>query len=279
MKLYDNIEDDFKKFILGNDALFHYTRYLVALEKILFAKSFKLSSFKNTNDPYEYSHKLRGAVGWGWDDIIEEKVHETKITTEKVLTEQTLFVSCCSNEFDKGILKSHGYLKSRMWSQYGENHKGICLVFSKEKLLNLLPTIFKTTDYVIFNGAVEYAEAVNNGSKHTILNIDKKAFDENTPYNIAIQHVERYHRELLFRKQLDYKDELEYRIVVLCKKRNPFSAAEPGFRVKDCLRGIILGDRFPKLHHPTVKNICLEMNLSSKKLLWHSGKFFLIAIK
>ena len=31
-----------------------------------------------------------------------------------------------------------GYEKSRMWSQYGQNHEGICLVFSKKSLLEII---------------------------------------------------------------------------------------------------------------------------------------------
>lgn len=39
------------------------------------------------------------------------------------------FLSFCGNSNNKGCKKS------RMWSQYGQDHSGICLVFSKESLM------------------------------------------------------------------------------------------------------------------------------------------------
>ena len=279
MKLRYNKEDYLINYISTEDAIFHYTRRAVALEKILYENQFKFSYFENTNDPYEYKTKLIGAAGWGWDDAVEKMIYETIKALDKILVEQTLFIACCSNEFEERALISHGFLKSRMWSQYGENHEGVCLVFSKEKLKRLLLNKFESTEYVIWEGDVEYKEYINDDSGHDSLNIDNNTFDDNTPEKVAFMHLEKYYRELLFRKQSDYKDEQEYRVVMLRKNRHMIAATEPVFEVKDCLGGIILGDRFPKVYNPTIKTICKDMNILCKKLHWESGDYFLLDIK
>jgi hypothetical protein len=240
MKLRYNKADNFIDYISSEDALFHYTQRAVALENILYKNSFKFSYLRNTNDPYEYKDKLIGAAGWCWDDATIKNINETEKIIDNLLTEQTLFISFCANKFEGKILKSHGFLKSRMWSQYGENHKGICLVFSKEKLSKLLRNQFVSEKHMIFEGDVEYKEYINDDSGHDSLSVDHNTFDENTPETIVFKHVEKYHRELLFRKQRDYKDEQEYRFVILLMDDHLLSTTEPLFTVNDCLKSIFL---------------------------------------
>jgi len=64
MKLKNNDGDDFLSLISEEDAVFHYTRRTVALEKILHDDCFKLSLLVNANDPHEYKNKMIGAGGW-----------------------------------------------------------------------------------------------------------------------------------------------------------------------------------------------------------------------
>ena len=44
-----------EEFIKSDDAIFHYTRASVALEKILFDGKFRLSLLKDTNDPHDHT--------------------------------------------------------------------------------------------------------------------------------------------------------------------------------------------------------------------------------
>ena len=48
MKLRYNKEDDFINYISSDDAIFHYTQRVVAIEKILYENQFKFSYSKNT---------------------------------------------------------------------------------------------------------------------------------------------------------------------------------------------------------------------------------------
>ncbi|MFH1288222.1 MAG: DUF2971 domain-containing protein [bacterium] len=278
MKFNYNEEDEFLRLISTNDAVFHYTRRTTALEKILFEDCFKFSSLMNGNDPYEYKSKMIGAVGCGWNDIVEKEIHKTCRMVDKLLLKNTSFLSCCANTIDENnSLINHGCLKSRMWSQYGENHEGICLVFLKEKLLRLIYENYKKDEYLIYNGDVDYRECINDYGGHNSLHINGNTFSDSiTPMDIAINHIDRYHEKLLFRKQLDYEDEQEYRIVLLQKKDKIDSVSVPKFDVSKCLVGIILGDRFPDVYKPTIEKICKDMNLLYRNLHWERGQYFLL---
>ncbi len=86
MKLVDHYysERDFIDLVSSTDAIFHYTRRAIAVEKILPENRFKFSHFRNSTDPYEYKSKLTGAVGWGWDKPTESKIRETMTILLKI---------------------------------------------------------------------------------------------------------------------------------------------------------------------------------------------------
>lgn len=273
MKLqYD--ENEFKTSISNSDVIFHYTRRSLALEKILYGNCFKFSFFSMTNDPYEYKNKIVGVAGWGWDTDVEKKIHESKRLLDKLLISQTLFISFCENEIKNNDLINHGFLKSRMWSQYGENHEGICLIFSKEKIIEKLKTL-KCKENILWHQKVEYVEYVNDHSHHQIMSIDSNSFDHAPPKDIAINHLIKNYKTLLFRKQSDYRDEQEYRFVILSNNNILESSSIPQFEVKSCLIGVILGDRFPKVYFPSIKNLCDNLDVKCKKLHWEAGHYIL----
>ncbi|MCD6224260.1 MAG: DUF2971 domain-containing protein, partial [Deltaproteobacteria bacterium] len=143
MILRYNNPSEFLDFISSEDALFHYTKKNIVFENILYRDCFKLSNFKNTNDPQEYKANLIGASGWGWKKSTQSQIHQTLKIIDNIIKKQTGFASFCANKYKNTQLQSHGFLKSRMWSQYGEGHEGICLVFSKK---NIIDTITKSTN-------------------------------------------------------------------------------------------------------------------------------------
>ena len=78
-------------------------------------------------------------------------------------------MSGCVNTFDNDILKCQGFLKSRMWSQYGENHEGVCLVFSKDAIQRELNTLEPKDKYFVYSSDMQYTEYFNNDSPHNLV--------------------------------------------------------------------------------------------------------------
>lgn len=274
MKLRNNTVDEFLTSISAHDAVFHYTRKSIALEKILFDDCLKFSSFANANDPYEYKDKMIGDGGWGWEKVRDEADRTCEVLDK--LLKDVSFISCCANTFEQDSLKIHGFLRSRMWSQYGESHKGVCLVLSKEKLINLIREKYKDEMYLFYQADVDYKEYLNANSGHDSIEINSDSFEGKTLSSIAIDHIEKYQRELLFSKQLDYIDEHEHRIVALRKEHGIGSIVSPECKVSKCLIGVILGDRFPDVYMPVIDKLSKDMGFEYRNLHWESGEYFLL---
>ena len=125
----------------------HYTKRDVALEKILYSKKLQLGQFGFTDDPRESKVPVFSIL-----DDIDNSIHTNKAVLEQraldaigsILTEEwkVLCVTCAKTKsrsqnihkktIDDGL--SPGYSRPRMWAQYAENHKGVCLIFDGTKL-------------------------------------------------------------------------------------------------------------------------------------------------
>lgn len=180
------------------------------------------------------------------------------------------------NRFEDGNINSHGFLKPRMWSQYGENHEGLCLVFSRKSTIDAMNEIVNST-CLFFHDEVEYHEYVRDSVRDT-LHVNADLLAEKTPHEIAIGHIRKCYKDLFFIKQNDFRDEDEYRFVIcdtneLSTERSIFK-----FDTKECLIGIIAGDRFHKAYNPLMQNVMENPNIDDcRKLHWEHGEYFLLS--
>ncbi|MGL1089214.1 DUF2971 domain-containing protein [Vibrio vulnificus] len=272
LQYYDNY-DEYIEFISSDDALFHFTRKDTALEHILFKKSLRFGEFSGTNDPQEYKSKLTGAIGCGWENHHDQKIEEVISLIDKILREKSKFISFCQNDIVDDNLQSHGVLKSRMWAQYGENHRGICIVVSKTKLIEQLTTAFEL-NYRLNYGEIRYEEP-DLSRNIPCLDIDGMELDHFASYDVAINFVIKYINELLFTKQPDYKDEAEFRFVLTPKSLEHVSI--PIYvDLLQCVHSIILGDAFPQVYKPTISQLAQELKIPVKKLHWEHHAYILL---
>jgi len=246
--------------------LFHYTEKAKAVEKILKDNCFKFSTYKDSNDPYEYRSKYIGIGGWNWLDDTENYGFQILNEVEKVFNENPAYLAYCMNRYSKGVLIHQGFLKSRMWSQYGENHSGVCLVFSKKKLIETIYKKFDSEDFLIYEGIVDYKDKLGKSYSAFQIQLDWPESANNSPYNITVSHIDKYHTALFFRKLKEYIDETEYRIVLL--RTNEQANIELDFDITDSLMGIILGDQFPLVYKPAIEKLCASKNIYCRKLVW-----------
>ena len=269
---YSETGDEFVDYLNSYDALFHYTRKNIAIENILPNRILKFGIFSSSNDPQEYRPKLTGAVGWGWDDGSNE-VSEAMQNIEMLCKGRSRFISFCVNKFENGSLKESGLLKSRMWAQYGDNHEGVCVVLSKNKLLKVLNEN-KNTHQEILSSDVSYINPERKSQP--ILHVDQSEFTESTSNDIALKFFLQHKETLLFNKQTDYRDECEFRIVMVNKESGVPDESEAFVPVDDALVGMVFGDRFPVLYSPTVRELVKDSNVIAKKLLWNKDGYHLL---
>ena len=247
--------------------VYHYTTIEKALEYILDSGKIRVSPFCMVNDPMEYNRKIVGLI---WEENKYSGKNPLNIATQVFKDYITNYTKVLCMVSDDPILSCiepvykelhRGYARARMWAQYSNNHRGICLVFDKNALDETIKQTYK--DYQVYSGRVKY--------EHTV-------YLENDPYflNLSLHHVsdiETYLKseqipknkdEYFFRKILDWKDEQEYRWVIISNNTD-YELID----IKPSLKGIIVGDKFPEIYNYCLKYLNNKYKVNLGKIYWN----------
>ena len=263
---------DLNKYITTDDALFHYTKLSVAIENILPTKKLKLSLLKDTNDPIEKNIKLFGVSYLGWpENPIKAISNEAHPIINRILLSESRVLCFCSNKNPTLILNDNdtvvdkhscleGWNKSRMWSQYGDNHSGICIVFSKDDLEKEL----EKKRHKIFDYKSGYVQYFQNGR----MPWDTSTLDGNRAETEGIEqysynHVIENSEEFFYRKHIDYRDEAEYRAVVF----DPDGKLEY-LDISSSIKGVIVGYETPEVYHPLIDQLSKQLEIETRRARW-----------
>lgn len=126
--------------------LYHYTSLETALVRIIPTGKLRAVSLSQVNDPREYSDWYLNAVVDldmpGEDVSNEEFVALSKIVNEEV--RKRLKVLCFAADKPSAAAMEppdyefgRGYAHSRMWDQYADRHRGVCLIFDRARIESL----------------------------------------------------------------------------------------------------------------------------------------------
>lgn len=216
-----------------NDTIYHYTTSVTTLTQILMSQKLRLSPRSQSSDPIEntkhffsYSTSNRAR---------EHSADAARLTNEaKEMLGRTKQVSFCKNnqlEGEQGMtyppFEKYGFAKPRMWDQYGDKYKGVCLAFSKEGLLETI----KSTE--IKGDDLNYTTYHESEVRHLSIDLDQLSKDG---YDTYKRFYFDYLKKELFYKHKDYIHENEFR---LCS----FSDSNYDYiNIKDALRGVIISD-------------------------------------
>lgn len=106
-----------------------------------------------------------------------------------------------------------GFAKPRMWDQYADNFEGVCLAFSKKKILSLnkrkLKLIEDKVEYLTFQELS--VRKIGDIQANHLENVGKEQYK---------LQLEQLLKESLFLKHIDYSGENEYRIGTLFDEKN-----------------------------------------------------------
>lgn len=247
----------------SGNLIYHYTKRDIAIEKIFPTNQLKFNPPCNTNDPLEFeSYHFR------FQQELTNKVLDIQEEINKVI-KQNYKMCCFSMDKDNSSIYSKGFFRPRMWSQYGDNHKGICLIFKKDEFYyNLFKSIksinvSKNLKMAIINREITYDNQLQN--LRNILSIKVRG----NPKNFTKRFIEMYIDKLLFTKLEDYKDESEYRYAV---HSNSFiDKNEIYINISNTLEGIILGTKFPKEYVVNIFNYSEETGIPVFSMTWENG--------
>lgn len=213
------------------DIIYHYTTAETAIQHILHTDSLRLSPRLRSNDPIEKKGFSIGGMTTQLDDeksraLFKRTDGDAKFINDKIddLVRNAKQLCFCKNYYSRGefLMDHYGFLKPRMWNQYGENFRGVCLAYSKSKLLeNNKITHYGNMRYIDYSTLQNNFDTINHDS------LDGKRKNE------YIKNVMIRVHETFFQKHKDYRDEREYRFL-------SFSSNEYEFiNTKDALIGII----------------------------------------
>lgn len=264
------------KTLRAGDQIYHYTTSRTCIESILFDRRLRFSPLSRTNDPLEYQDFIHAATG---TDTTKEQLAQLiyKGFSINEMVKHSCKICCFSIDAEPGSVPNatslfhKGYAKSRMWSQYADYHRGVCMVFSLNRLYQIVMTETESVNVPmeshvsVFHGIVEYDNYLRK--LNDALDI------EYTPEEISkseIQRVGDNAQAYLFSKLEDYKDEQEYRIVLHSSKG--FLEGESTYvRFLDALQCVILGCSFPIVYEQNIVSFSKKLGFGVVKMNWLHG--------
>ena len=159
-----------------------------------------------------------------------------------------------------------GYNLFRMWSQYGDNFKGVCFIIDRRKILNDIYSFYKN-DFVIFNKRINYIDYIdmfNSNDSYKNEDVNIKSNDMDVIYNNIFEHIKNNKVRLYFSKDYDYQGENEYRIILINKTLKE-SVNNQIVTILNSLKGIVLGCNLNKNYEILFKEIIKDKNIELYK--------------
>jgi hypothetical protein len=243
---------------------FHYTTREAAFGGIMAERRLKLATYGRMRDPLENQRWRFTFGGYGPrpedDQALVERLNEYTVFEEELnagvrdhshLLSLTVDVEPRPDGEQEPFCR--GWARARMWEQYAENHRGVCLAFDKERLAESVgPSV---PDLVVYSQKVIYD---GRGMMKPI--VDHEAFTEP---GFAADYIDQNRGPLFFTKARDWETEHEHRFVVLAREEAPI-AIDYG----DSLVAVIAGEQMPDWEHPAVIAKCEEAGVEALRMKW-----------
>ena len=250
--------------------LFHYTTREAAFSHILPEARLRFSLYRDMRDPLE--NKSWQFIGEGFgartDAQIVERIRSLDRFDELAneIRQRSHLLSMSVDAIPVETAETEpfclGWARARMWEQYAENHRGVCLVFDLAALSEAVGDSLQAQDY-----APPYAKRVlyePGGMRKPLVDPDELAEDDLDRQ--VRQYIEANNDILFFWKSLDWQTEYEYRFVTNSTEGEPLYAD-----FKDSLVGVILGEAFPLWQHESAETACRNIGAEVAQLDWTRG--------
>jgi hypothetical protein len=201
--------ESFRNLIGSKDLLCHYTSFETAAY-ILQSNRLKLGPLGKSKDAIE-SINLFSELG-GLPNNVEDC---SKSINEEI--NNNIKIVCFSKD-DKE--DRPGMMLARMWSQYGDNHKGVCLIFERDKIENQFKKLFDDRaivddvkyDQVPFFIDTTLSASISISNANGVLKVEENKFPK-LLQNLIMQKI-------LFSKMSDFRDENERRFLCYNNEKN-----------------------------------------------------------
>ncbi len=249
-----------------NKFLYHYTSAATAIDCILKNRTLRLSPYTTTNDPKERKDWL---FDFGTCDPRKDLMRYNREEFSKRLSREfkhKTHLTCFSRDADS-LTGNHlfdifkrGFCKPRMWDRYADKHRGVCLVFDRERLIEQIDRKIGRR-FPVFLGPVTYKDqgiGYDPDRQEYTVNVD--VLEEVGMGKYLLLHLQWYHQSLFFEKMTDWKDENEWRCLTFTDSGEPVD-----IHFEQSLVGLVFGDE------TTPENRQQIMNLNHCRGVHHIG--------
>ncbi len=226
---------------LDDKFLYHFTT-AKSLIKILGNITLKMSSFENLNDLNE---KEVNFILQDWEKGLNIKKY--------------IFEHCHVISFTQNYQVGHSYCECgcnhpRMWAQYADNNKGVCIVINEKKFIKLNRPILNEIFWKIEN--VNYKPYIYN--------------ENPTESSIPKDFLENNYKKIFFEKYNDWRQQDERRLFCI--------GGPEFFSIDNCIEFISLGNKFESKNYSKLIDILISsIEKDFTKLIPHDFTFQLNA--
>jgi hypothetical protein len=254
---------------LPGTCLYHYTRLDTALQHIVPAQKIRLGPFSSMRDPREssqWSISVGGFVGdvdypndirdfWQFNRRVNELKSHVKVLS---LTQDT------THDGDPAAIAfGRGFAHPRLWEQYAENHRGVCLCFNSELLHRRLAEELQPYGQLHYGPVAYENREIAPAAVETLV----EKLRTRGPIDAASDHLRDHIGELFFTKLCDWETESEYRFVIQTDDPRAVYA-----RVSTSLRAVILGaDEGSRSYEPSFAKVCDAAGVEIFHMRWNHG--------
>jgi len=249
--------------------LYHFTSLETALEKILPTGKLRLGPFLKTNDPRETKEWLF-PISFKNDEFPGFFSRENMDLNQQLnnAIKKHCKVLCFCKDYmkqPKSVYFGRSYQRPSLWAHYAENHRGVCLVFDRKKLVATARRELRG------KGTLHIGSVVYQGQSKLYDQSEFRVFYSEVMKNsvevAAEKLIKEKHRDLFFWKHDDWKNECEYRFVLRSNNDH-----DDYISVGDSIKGIIIGCDFPyQAYQPIIQHYMSMYHMASGHMQWHNG--------
>lgn len=254
---------------------FHYTTREAAFSGILPTGQLRLSPYRAMRDPLENQHWRFTFGGYGprddaelrsdlarYDEF-ERRANEGVRDRSRLLS---LTIDAQPSPDGEREPFCRGWARARMWEQYAEKHRGVCLVFDRE----LLAEHFDRSAEAAGIRACYRQPVTYDGAGMLKPIIPQEELDDP---ELLDRYIAANADALFFTKTRDWETEHEFRFVAITCEDTSLS-----IEYGSALVAVIAGERLPSWEWPAVPSACQQAGAQALRILWKNWRPGLIEL-
>jgi Protein of unknown function (DUF2971) len=157
-----------------------------------------------------------------------------------------------------------GYARPRMWAQYADNHRGVCIILDRAGLDNAVRQRYPEQNASwVRGGEIRYVET----AREDIISESVELSSADEARESVQKHFRRYAERLFFTKHIDWRDENEYRWVYYDADQS--QTGEDGMKapfvdIKPHVVAMVLGADYADAHLPVARMFAQGHNIDGE---------------